>query len=89
MLKVLKLVGCQIQSIGAIWSCPFLEEIYLKDNLIDDINCLAALVPCQDLRVIDVTGNDIYSDYRLKYIFEIFFRKVQVSFSFIHIRMKI
>lgn len=75
MLKILRLVDCQIQTIEPLWACPFLVEIYLANNIIEDPIWLAALSPCRDLRVIDLKGNPISKDSRLPIIFSLFFKK--------------
>jgi Leucine-rich repeat (LRR) protein len=82
MLKILRIEECQIQTIEPLWGCPFLEEICLKNNLIADLNCLAALSPCQDLKVIDLEGNPISENYRLLFVLDLFFKKAEVFLSF-------
>jgi hypothetical protein len=80
MLKILRIVGCQIKAIEPLWGCCFLEEIYLTNNLIADQTCLAALSPCQHLRVIDLEGNPICRDNHLPFILQMFFPKTHVCF---------
>ena len=87
MLRILRLEDCKISTLAPLSSCPFLQEIHLKNNEITELTALAALTICEDLEVIDLRQNPVNNHSHLSLFVRVFFQKIQVCFlsvEFLH-----
>ncbi|KAJ3084114.1 hypothetical protein HDU99_003325 [Rhizoclosmatium hyalinum] len=82
-LRILHLAGNKIDYIESLSTCPFLVELYLADNKIEDPRNLLPIAACQQLEVLDLSRNPVttWADFdmfcicafdKLKYLNEVF-----------------
>ncbi|KAJ3238215.1 hypothetical protein HDU81_008197 [Chytriomyces hyalinus] len=82
-LRILRLTGNKIDYIDSLSMCPFLVELYLADNKIDEPRFLLPITVCQNLEILDLSKNPVTSwpDFdqfcfyhfpRIRYLNEVF-----------------
>ncbi|KAI9350186.1 hypothetical protein BDR26DRAFT_578342 [Obelidium mucronatum] len=82
-LRILHLNGNKIDYIDSLSTCPFLVELHLSENKIEDPRNLFPIAACQQLQVLDISHNPIatWSGFdafclcafdKLKYLNEVF-----------------
>ena len=81
MLRVLRLEDCKIQKIHPLLSAPFLQEIRLKGNELQNLESLMPLGVCENLQKIDVTGNPCAMHEQLGLFKRLLFPKINVIFQ--------
>ncbi|KAJ3311781.1 hypothetical protein HDV04_003793 [Boothiomyces sp. JEL0838] len=62
-LRVLNLYDNQISDISPLATIPFLRELYLGHNVIKDIKNVYHIGICQNLEILDLTGNPVMYDH--------------------------
>ncbi|KAJ3258722.1 hypothetical protein HK103_003316 [Boothiomyces macroporosus] len=62
-LRVLNLYDNQISDISPLATIPFLRELYLGHNVIKDIKNVYHIGVCQNLEILDLTGNPVMYDH--------------------------
>ncbi|KAJ3272149.1 hypothetical protein HDV01_005914 [Terramyces sp. JEL0728] len=77
-LRVLNLYDNQISDISPLAMAPFLRELYLGHNVIKDVKNIYHIGICQNLEVLDLTGNPVMYDHAFP---------VAVGMLFPHIRL--
>ncbi|KAJ3195860.1 gem (nuclear organelle) associated protein 2 [Irineochytrium annulatum] len=58
-LRILRVDDNLIENVEPLSMCPFLREISIANNKINDVRDLYALAACQELEVLDISGNPI------------------------------
>ncbi|KAI8830099.1 hypothetical protein BJ741DRAFT_621101 [Chytriomyces cf. hyalinus JEL632] len=82
-LRILRLTGNKIDYIDSLSMCPFLVELYLADNKLEEPRFLLPITVCQNLEILDLSRNPVtswpdfdqfcfYQFPRLRYLNEVF-----------------